>query len=141
VIAHEWSHLAGFAHEGEANFVGWLAAVRGGPAAEYSAWLFLYGEIRGSLDQATRADVAKRLAEGPRTDLEAIARRYRDQVKPWVSAPGWEAYDQYLRANRIEGGVASYGDAIRLLLGTRFGSSWTPVMRPRPANAGAPPRE
>src|SRR5207247_6328116 len=23
VIAHEWSHLAGFADEGEANFVGW----------------------------------------------------------------------------------------------------------------------
>ena len=87
-------------------------------------------------------DIATRIAgdalDGPLTGTEVG--RYRDQVKPWVSAPGWEAYDQYLRANRIEGGVASYGDAIRLLLGTRFGPSWTPVMKPRPANAGAPPR-
>jgi hypothetical protein len=32
VIAHEWSHLAGFADEGEANFVSWLACVRGSVA-------------------------------------------------------------------------------------------------------------
>ena len=32
VIAHEWSHLAGFADEGEANFVGWLTCLRGAAA-------------------------------------------------------------------------------------------------------------
>ena len=29
VVAHEWSHLAGFADESEANFVGWLTCLRG----------------------------------------------------------------------------------------------------------------
>jgi hypothetical protein len=29
VIAHEWSHLAGFANEGEANFLGWLTCMKG----------------------------------------------------------------------------------------------------------------
>ncbi|MGE3705529.1 MAG: DUF3810 family protein, partial [Vicinamibacterales bacterium] len=44
VLAHEWAHLAGYADEGEANFVGWLACLRGDAAAQYSAWLFLYSE-------------------------------------------------------------------------------------------------
>ena len=29
VVAHEWSHLAGFGDEGEANFVGWLTCLGG----------------------------------------------------------------------------------------------------------------
>ena len=29
VIAHEWGHLAGFADESEANFIAWLACLRG----------------------------------------------------------------------------------------------------------------
>ena len=28
-VAHEWSHLAGYADESEANFVGWLVCMRG----------------------------------------------------------------------------------------------------------------
>ncbi|MCU1383877.1 MAG: hypothetical protein JWL71_2574, partial [Acidobacteria bacterium] len=45
VVAHEWSHLAGIADEGEANFAGWMACLRGSPADAYSGWLFLYGEL------------------------------------------------------------------------------------------------
>jgi len=30
VAAHEWSHLAGIADEGEANLAGWLTCLRGG---------------------------------------------------------------------------------------------------------------
>lgn len=32
VIAHEWSHLAGLADEGEANLSGWLTCLQGSPA-------------------------------------------------------------------------------------------------------------
>ncbi len=35
-VAHEWSHLAGYADESEANFVGWLVCMRG-PAARSTA--------------------------------------------------------------------------------------------------------
>ena len=44
-MAHEWGHLAGFADEGDANFVGWLTCLRGSVANQYSGWLFLYGEL------------------------------------------------------------------------------------------------
>jgi hypothetical protein len=129
VVAHEWSHLAGFADESEANFVGWLACVRGSAANQYSGWLFLYGELARAMRGRDRAAVSALLGPGPRADLNAIATRYREQVNPRISAAGWRVYDQYLKANRVEAGAASYDEVIRLVLGVRFGPDWTPLVR------------
>ena len=119
VIAHEWSHLAGFTDEGEANFVGWLACLRASEAAQYSGWLFLYSQLLAALPEAERAAFGGRLSIGPQRDLEAIARRVKAQVRPAVSAAGWRVYDQYLKANRVEAGNASYAEVVRLVLGSR----------------------
>ncbi len=129
VVAHEWSHLAGYADEGEANFVGWLTCLRGSDGDQYSGWLFLYGEILGSVRAADRADIARRLAAGPRADRRAIADRVRRHVNPRVSAAGWRVYDRYLKANRVEAGTASYAEVVRLALGVRFGPDWTPLRK------------
>ena len=129
VVAHEWSHLAGYADEGEANFVGWLTCLRGSDGDQYSGWLFLYGEILGSVRAADRADIAGRLAAGPRADRRAIADRVRRHVNPRVSAAGWRVYDRYLKANRVEAGAASYAEVVRLALGVRFGPDWTPLRK------------
>jgi hypothetical protein len=118
VVAHEWSHLAGFADEGEANFVGWLTCVQGSHAARYSGWLSLYREFAASLTARDRAAVAGRLRPGPRNDLRAIAERVSRQMRPAVSDAGWRVYDTYLRANRIEAGAASYREVVRLVLGS-----------------------
>src|SRR5438477_2304290 len=75
VIAHEWGHLAGFADEGEANFAGWLTCVRGDAAAQYSGWMFLFGELATTLPRSDRANLAARLGDGPRADRRAIAAR------------------------------------------------------------------
>lgn len=121
VIAHEWAHLAGFADEGEANFVGWLACLRGDSAARYSAWLFLYSEALGAIDEGTRTAVSRQLGEVPRADLVAIAQRVRAQRNPFIAALGWGVYDQYLKANGVEQGTRSYTDVVRLVLGTTLG--------------------
>jgi hypothetical protein len=121
VIAHEWSHLAGFADEGEANFIGWLTCVRGPVPAQYSGWLSLYAELIGGLSRHDRQEVAARLAAGPREDLRALADRLTRNVNPTVSAAGWRVYDQYLKANRVEDGAASYARVVRLALGTELG--------------------
>jgi hypothetical protein len=121
VIAHEWSHLAGFADEGEANFIGWLTCVRGPVPAQYSGWLSLYAEVTGSLSRHDRQEVAARLAAGPREDLRALADRLTRNVNPAVSSAGWRVYDQYLKANRVEDGAASYARVVRLALGTELG--------------------
>jgi hypothetical protein len=120
VIAHEWSHLAGFADEGEANFVGWLTCMQSDAhAAKYSGWLFLYSEFVAVLLRDERGAVEQMLDEGPRRDLRAIADRIRRQLRPAVSTASWRVYDQYLKANRVEAGAESYGQVVRLVLGTR----------------------
>lgn len=132
IVAHEWSHLAGFADESEASFVGWLACVHGPPRVEYSGWLFLYGETAGGLDRDVRTEVAARLDEGPREDLQAIAERVRRQTRPLVSMAGWRVYDRYLKANQVAAGNASYAQVVQLVLGTRFSAQWRPEIRPLP---------
>jgi len=126
VIAHEWSHLAGFADEGEANFVGWLTCVRGSRAERYSGWLFLYGQVAAALKEAERADIAVRLDPGPRTDLRAAAERVRRHLSPVIADAGWQIYDRYLKANRVEAGTGSYAEVVKLILGVRLGSDWAP---------------
>ena len=121
VVAHEWSHLAGFADEGEANFVGWLTCARAGAPAQYSGWLFLYEQLMRDLSRHDREYVMKRLAAGPRTDLREIAARLARDVRPQVSAAGWRVYDTYLKANRVEAGAASYDQVVRLVMGTQLG--------------------
>jgi hypothetical protein len=121
VVAHEWSHLAGFADEGEANFMGWLTCTRAGASAQYSGWLFLYEQLMRDLSRHDREEVVKRLAAGPRTDLREIAARLARDVHPQVSAAGWRVYDTYLKANRVEAGAASYEQVVRLVLGTEIG--------------------
>ena len=121
VVAHEWSHLAGFADEGEANFMGWLACARADAPAQYSGWLFLYEQLRRDLSRHDREDVVKQLAAGPRADLREIAARLARDVRPEVSAAGWRVYDTYLKANRVEAGAASYEQVVRLVLGTELG--------------------
>ena len=127
IVAHEWAHLAGVADEGEANFVGWLACLRGSPGAQYSGWLFLYSELMQSLPARERTPIAAALAAGPRADLAAIRDRVARQVSPRVSAAGWRVYDSYLKANRVEAGAASYGQVVRLVLGARLASGREPL--------------
>ena len=87
VVAHEWSHLAGIADEGEANFTAWLACLRGSPPDAYSGWLFLYGELARAV---SRARIARRwptsLAAGPARrsarDPRALRARRQSAYRP-----------------------------------------------------------
>ena len=126
VVAHEWSHLAGYGDEGEANFVGWLTCLGGLEPEQYSGWLFLYGEVILAVRGRERAELSARLERGPREDLRAIVARIESQASPRLSAAGWRVYDRYLKANRVEAGAASYAEVVRLALGVQFGAAWTP---------------
>jgi hypothetical protein len=132
VIAHEWAHLAGLADESEANLGGWLTCVQGSPAQQYSGWLFLYSEVAASLAEPARSEVAGALGTGPRADLAAIRERLRRELNRRVSTAGWRVYDQYLKANRVEAGAASYAEVVQLVLGIRFSPDWVPTPAPPP---------
>lgn len=129
VAAHEWSHLAGYADEAEANFVGWLTCVRASPSHQYSGWFYLYWQIAGEVNAQDRGRLNAALAEGPRRDVNAVVTRLRRGQIPALQRASWQVYDTYLKANRVEAGVRSYGEVVTLLLRARFAPGWTPVRR------------
>jgi hypothetical protein len=120
VTAHEWAHLAGYTDEGEANFVGWLTCMRGDERHQYSAWIFLFNEAASQIPRGDRQELIARIAAGPRDDLRAIADRVARNRSPRMAEAVWIVYNQYLKANRVESGTASYAEVIRLILGTRY---------------------
>ena len=118
VLAHEWAHLSGYAPEDDASFVGLLAALRAGPAAEYSAWLELAFTAVSQLQPVTRRLVLENLAEGPRRDQQAIYDRVVGARVAIVDRAAWATYDQMLRSQGVEEGVQSYSRVVELVLGT-----------------------
>lgn len=133
LAAHEWAHLAGYANESEASFVGALICLAGDARSRYSAWLFLSRQLARPLPPAARERVWAALDDGPRRDLRAIAARLREAV-PVVRRNARRVYDRYLRANRVAAGIASYGLVVDLLLGTDGTPTWRELAGP----AGAP---
>jgi len=127
VIAHEWGHLAGYADESEANFLAWLTCVRGDPLARYSGWLAAYEHALVALPRNDRESL-KALDAGPKQDLEAMLARYATS-SPTVRRAARGVYDEYLRANRVAEGIASYDLVVRLMVASRFGDRWTPRLR------------
>jgi hypothetical protein len=137
VAAHEWGHLAGYADESEANFVGWLTCIRAQPRHQYSAWFYLYWQVSGEIDADQRARLNSALAEGPRRDITAVIARLRAGEIPALQQASWQVYDKYLKANRVDAGVRSYSEVVTLLLRARFGPDWTPVRKNAPAPASS----
>jgi len=119
VIAHEWAHLAGHADEAEASAVGWLACMKGGPTLAYSASLYLMWETAAAMPADTRQALMANVDAGVRSDLDAISERMKQQ-NPTIQRTASRVYDEYLRANRVADGTASYGRALQLILSPPF---------------------
>ena len=114
-VAHEWAHLAGFASEDEANFVGWVAALEAGGGAAYNAWLFALTKAVGAAPPSMSRPWMARAGPLARRDLNDIRERVL-RSSPAVRRAASAAYDQFLRANRVEGGIASYDEVLKLML-------------------------
>jgi hypothetical protein len=127
-LAHEWAHLAGYADESEANFVAWLACVRSAPAAQYNGWVAAYRYLSAVLPRDERSRLRARLSPAVVADLAAINHRLA-RASPTLAHAARGAYDSYLRANRVEEGIASYGLVTRLMLGTSFEEGWRPALK------------
>ena len=132
VAAHEWSHLAGYADEAEANFVGWLTCVHAAARHQYSGWFYLYWQVSGEVSAEERGRLNATLADGPRRDINAVIARLGRGEIPALQRASWQVYDKYLKANRVEAGVRSYGEVVTLLLRARFAPEWMPVRRGAP---------
>ena len=129
VFAHEWAHLAGYAHESEANFVAWLTCLRGDALSRYSGALATYEHAVRPLPRDVRRTLAS-LDAGPREDLRAMAARYQ-RSSAAVRNAARDVYDSYLRANRVAEGIESYGAVLRLMLATELDAQGNPKLRSR----------
>ncbi len=128
VLAHEWAHLAGHADEAEANALGWFACMQGSAPLGYSASLYLLMEASAALPAEARKRALARLDAGVREDLGAIARRMQAE-RPRVRRAASRVYDEYLKANRVEDGTASYSRALTLILAPPLRDALPPVRR------------
>jgi hypothetical protein len=117
VLAHEWAHLAGYAAEDDASFVGLLAALHADPGSQYSAWLALFADAVGQLPRAAQQPLVARLEPGPQADRRAIHARLQLRVEP-VARASWETYDRYLKTQGVREGIQSYSRVVQLLLGS-----------------------
>ena len=115
LAGHEFAHLAGFADESDASVVAWLACQTGGAGLRYSAALAVLPDVLTGVARPARQTLLRTLAAGPRRDLEAISARLAEQ-RPWVHAFAWLTYDRFLKANRVEEGVARYDAVARVLV-------------------------
>jgi hypothetical protein len=89
--------------------------MKGGPALAYSASLYLILEAGGALTGEARAKAFTSLDAGVRADLAQIANRMSRQ-QPQVQRAASRVYDEYLKANQVQDGTASYGRALTLIL-------------------------
>jgi hypothetical protein len=117
VLAHEWAHMAGYAPEDDASFVGLVAAMHADAPSRYSAWLAVFDHAVGILPRAEQQAFLVALDPGPRADRAAIARRLNARVEI-VARASWQTYDRYLKAQGVREGVQSYGRVVQLLLGS-----------------------
>lgn len=131
-LAHEWGHLAGFATEAEASFIGLLALLRSDDAAcRYAGWLALYSHIPlrrilTDADEARRQALPK-FSPPVEADLQAMAEaESKRQVNEHISAAQWQMYKEFLKANNA---TPNYGELISLVMGTEFNTNWSPALR------------
>jgi hypothetical protein len=118
-MAHEKAHQRGFAPEDEANFMGYLVAAAADDAlARYAASVFAQRQLLGALrdlDANGYARLVDGRIPGVRRDIEAEREFWVSYYGPGTRAAR-RANDLYLKSNRVEGGIRSYGMSLRLLL-------------------------
>ncbi len=118
-MCHELSHLRGYMREDEANFIAYLAC-RNSENTEFrysgAMLAFLYANnALYSADRELGQAVYSSLYEGVQRDFSYNS-AYWKQFEGPVSELSNTVNDSYLKANRQEDGVKSYGRMVDLLL-------------------------
>jgi hypothetical protein len=124
-LAHEWSHVAAFAREDEANYLSIVSCLRSNdPVIQYSGWLELFLYLP-PLDHYSKKTFVPLVWQ----DFEAIRERNKRRVNLTVAHWSWQTYNVYLKSNRIASGVQNYNEVTRLYLGIPRDANKLPVAR------------
>ena len=121
--AHEWSHVAGYNREDEANYIAALACTRDSDTiAQYSGWLeiFLYLPPVPHYPHKTFVSPVWE-------DFAALRARNAHFINLNFSKFSWRMYNSYLKSNRIAAGVRNYGEVTQLLVAIPLDRQGLPV--------------
>jgi hypothetical protein len=120
--AHEWSHVAGFNREDEANYIAAITCLRDRDVvAQYSGWLELFLYLPQKRRYAKREFVPQVWA-----DFAEIRKRNRQFVNLDLSRFSWRVYNNYLKSNHIASGVLNYDEVTKLVAGIPLDRSGLP---------------
>jgi Protein of unknown function (DUF3810) len=125
-LAHEWSHVAAYAREDEANYIAIVTTTRSSdPAIAYSGWLsmFLYLPPLEHYEKSTFSPLVWQ-------DFAAIAARNRRHLNVSLATFSWRTYNTYLKSNHIASGIENYNEVTRLYLGIQLDRQGVPIPRP-----------
>ncbi len=118
-MCHELSHLRGYMREDEANFLAYLACRHSEYADfRYSGAMLAFVYTNNALisaDPELGNEIFQTLCKGAQIDF-AVNSAYWKQFEGPVSEISSTVNDAYLKANRQEDGVKSYGRMVDLLL-------------------------
>ncbi len=122
-VCHELSHLRGYMREDEANFIAYLACMKSGdPQFIYSGSILAFVHSMNALYRDGGKDEYNRiynsLCDAAWKDL-AADRAFWKQFDGKVAEVANKVNDTYLKVNKQEDGVKSYGRMVDLLLAQR----------------------
>jgi hypothetical protein len=123
--SHEWSHVAAYAREDEANYLAIVTCLRSpDPVARYSGWLelFLYLPQKRHYARHEFVPLVWR-------DFQAMRRRDAHHINVLLARWTWRTYNVYLKSNRIASGVQNYNEVTRLVLGVPLDAEGLPVRK------------
>ncbi len=122
-VCHELAHQLGYASEDEANYIGYLACENSGDLYfRYSGELLavqylLYSVLRE--DKTMYEAYFAKLHYGVRLTIQYnrdFWDSYQNPIQPFFK----KSYDAYLKANRQEAGIQSYGAVVKFLIHDAF---------------------
>jgi hypothetical protein len=124
-LAHEWSHVAAYAREDEANYLAIVTCLRSpDPTVRYSGWLelFLYLPPLEKYKKSTFVPLVWQ-------DFNTIRTRNARHINATLAHWSWHTYNAYLKSKRIASGVKNYNEVTRLYLGVPLDADGLPVPR------------
>ncbi len=117
-ITHEMAHQLGYAAEDEANFIGYLACLKGNTYFQYSGTLFAINQclrILKNVDNDAYQWIRAELKQGILVDYElsySFWKQYSNPLEPLFK----NIYDGFLKVNNQTNGINAYSYSIWLIM-------------------------